>query len=1213
MKGEEQPFEPPRSEESVTPPEPPDQRAPSPEDLLCLQSVIDELRRERESLIRRLQSAESSAREKLQLSESRLREALAQVEALKRSTQSVRTRSEAEAQAAKKRADHAEEGLGQIVAEAERLQVENAELTTALEATQCRLADLETESGVHQAEIERLQKEHDADADRVNELTARVDELQQQALEQTRAAESAALRQEELAQLLASVRAQQQVGEAAIRDLESERERLQLAWRQADERFEAEAHRRIELERTVQTARSAHEDELRLWHEAAGQREAELVSARDELARQLEQEQSSLGAAREETSTLSQRVRTIEAELAATHDEKHELRQEVAAVRDEIERERSVFEAAARQREEDHRVALDAARAGFESEREELLVRLAAQERERERLAQRVDEIEQNTAAVIADQQQAQTELEAEFERERRALTDRIAALEAELHERDQRLEAARNEAHEVRRQRAAESADAEGQAREREQHWQSLRSQWEAEVADLRQQLSSADEAVAATRAQVDAREQELQKRLSEVGALSVQAGSLTESLSDRERVIEQLQRELEGARAQHASERETFSASAESQQQQWREMERGLHAEIAQAREDLGKREISIEAVRTQVRALEAQLAERDTVRTALSQRVTALEVELQERDQRIERLTADRTSLERKQLEEIDFTRREAELIEARDQLTRELAEERERGADAEQEIAAQRGRIRELEQLALEVQSSAEENGRQVQEAVQQELETARRQVHDLMQRLSAAQLGEGEAQRRADELARHLEELQEQTVSALQAQEVMAARIEDLDTEKRELALRLDQMTALTSQLERESERLRRERAAPAGALRQKAELARVEAKISELEQQHGEAVQRHSAAVAGYMMELNQRSDALQARNLEVQKLTEELAITVQACEDAVTQLESLREEKNELEQQLLELRAVTASASRAAPNGDDRGKPAAARAHAKPAQAGQPAASARPAGVAARSAPPSGPITIIHLEENKSFREPVRELASRLPDSSYLNTADVDSPPHGGPRMLAVNLLNRAHDPVAVIASSIATDEEHAEVFAYCADGAFGFSFGVADFFAPPIDPDGCVTRLLERRGAVQRLLAVSEDVEMTGALREVLSRVKCSTSVAFDVRQAIDLLPMIKPDVVLVDFSLPRGEGLRLVSRMRADPKTRDLPLAILLPAAAIVPEFRQHAVRATRESPMSPAQLAEALGRRLGVAAAGTEESARIAQAG
>ena len=169
---------------------------------------------------------------------------------------------------------------------------------------------------------------------------------------------------------------------------------------------------------------------------------------------------------------------------------------------------------------------------------------------------------------------------------------------------------------------------------------------------------------------------------------------------------------------------------------------------------------------------------------------------------------------------------------------------------------------------------------------------------------------------------------------------------------------------------------------------------------------------------------------------------------------------------------------------------------------------------------------------------------------------------------------------------------------SFIAADTYHRSVLAYCADGTSGFSFGMADFFSPPIDPDACVARLMESLGAIQRLLAVTENFSVVGALRGVLSRMRSSVSAALDLRQVIDLLPMVEPDVILIDLALPRGEGLRLVSRLRSDPKTRELPLGVLLTAPGNAAEFRQHALRAARDIPMAAADLAATIGHRLGM---------------
>jgi CheY-like chemotaxis protein len=150
-------------------------------------------------------------------------------------------------------------------------------------------------------------------------------------------------------------------------------------------------------------------------------------------------------------------------------------------------------------------------------------------------------------------------------------------------------------------------------------------------------------------------------------------------------------------------------------------------------------------------------------------------------------------------------------------------------------------------------------------------------------------------------------------------------------------------------------------------------------------------------------------------------------------------------------------------------------------------------------------------------------------------------------------------------------------------------------------------------VEPNACVARLIESCGAIQRLLVVSESFNVVGALRDVLSRMRSSTSAALDLRQAIDLMPMVDPDVMLIDLLLPRGEGLRLVSRLRADPKTSEMPLGVLLASSMNAAEFRQHAMRAARERPLTSEEFREALCSKLGIPrAAGSQVPVRPAAA-
>ncbi|MFD7408104.1 response regulator [Streptomyces sp. NPDC059866] len=51
-----------------------------------------------------------------------------------------------------------------------------------------------------------------------------------------------------------------------------------------------------------------------------------------------------------------------------------------------------------------------------------------------------------------------------------------------------------------------------------------------------------------------------------------------------------------------------------------------------------------------------------------------------------------------------------------------------------------------------------------------------------------------------------------------------------------------------------------------------------------------------------------------------------------------------------------------------------------------------------------------------------------------------------------------------------------------------------------------------------------------------------------------------AADGAECLDVVHQVQPDVVTLDVVMPRLDGLRTAARLRADPRTRDLPLAII-----------------------------------------------------
>ncbi len=86
--------------------------------------------------------------------------------------------------------------------------------------------------------------------------------------------------------------------------------------------------------------------------------------------------------------------------------------------------------------------------------------------------------------------------------------------------------------------------------------------------------------------------------------------------------------------------------------------------------------------------------------------------------------------------------------------------------------------------------------------------------------------------------------------------------------------------------------------------------------------------------------------------------------------------------------------------------------------------------------------------------------------------------------------------------------------------------------------------------------------RGA--RILTVGDDVDALVALRKALAAEAFSVSMAWDGKQAADLLEVTRPELVVVDLGLPRREGYDLLVRL-AEPAP---PPSVVLLRSAEVP---------------------------------------------
>ncbi len=105
----------------------------------------------------------------------------------------------------------------------------------------------------------------------------------------------------------------------------------------------------------------------------------------------------------------------------------------------------------------------------------------------------------------------------------------------------------------------------------------------------------------------------------------------------------------------------------------------------------------------------------------------------------------------------------------------------------------------------------------------------------------------------------------------------------------------------------------------------------------------------------------------------------------------------------------------------------------------------------------------------------------------------------------------------------------------------------------------GMVEAMGSPIDPDDVVETLERYAVRGTRVVTAGADVDALMSLRQALARKGLSVSMAWDAKQAADLLQVVRPEVVVVDLALPRRDGYGIVARLAAlDPP----PSAILVP---------------------------------------------------
>jgi ActR/RegA family two-component response regulator len=149
-------------------------------------------------------------------------------------------------------------------------------------------------------------------------------------------------------------------------------------------------------------------------------------------------------------------------------------------------------------------------------------------------------------------------------------------------------------------------------------------------------------------------------------------------------------------------------------------------------------------------------------------------------------------------------------------------------------------------------------------------------------------------------------------------------------------------------------------------------------------------------------------------------------------------------------------------------------------------------------------------------------------------------------------------PARVVVNLAAPgALDAVAALRGAGSESKVWGCIGAAGADRAI--AIGIVEVAARPLDCDAILEILKRYTSRGTRVVTAGADVDTLMSLRQAMARLGMSVSMAWDAKQATDLLTVVRPEVLVIDLDLPRQAGYGILARLSAaDP----IPCAVIVP---------------------------------------------------
>jgi CheY-like chemotaxis protein len=116
------------------------------------------------------------------------------------------------------------------------------------------------------------------------------------------------------------------------------------------------------------------------------------------------------------------------------------------------------------------------------------------------------------------------------------------------------------------------------------------------------------------------------------------------------------------------------------------------------------------------------------------------------------------------------------------------------------------------------------------------------------------------------------------------------------------------------------------------------------------------------------------------------------------------------------------------------------------------------------------------------------------------------------------------------------------------------------------GYALGAVDYVVKPFEEEKLLQAVrqglasLDTKPQSPKLLVVDDDPDILGLMHEALSFHGYEVFTAANGREALDRVPQVRPDLILLDLKMPQLDGYEVIRRLKGDESTRPIPIVVI-----------------------------------------------------